>query len=241
MMRGRTGARSLRLSVAVGALAAFLAVAGLLTLRAAAAELRLRVVEAESGATTAYVDPETGRYVIAPPTGHVEAEYGQQRLQARRAEYDPEAGTLQLSGAVRLEDPGVKARAERVDADLRAERYRLEGQVWIERSRADGPADVLTAAQVTYRPGAGEALAQGNVRVEEGPRWFQAATARLWDGLGWLELTGQVTGDWGEWAVNQADRVQVELESGRVTLYGPAEILFQVAEPEPPQPVPPGP
>lgn len=204
------------------------------------AELRLRVVESESGATTAYVDPETGRYVLAPPTGHVEAEYGQRSLAARRAEYDRETGTLVLAGDVRLQEPGMVARAARLTADLTAEEYRLEGQARIERVREGRESSVLTAHRVIYRPGDGEVLASGGVRLEEGSRWFRAESARLWDGLALLDLSGNVAGDWREWAVERADRVQVELESGAVTLFGPAEILFQVADPAPEGPVAPG-
>lgn len=219
-----------------GLLALFLAAAVFTAPAAHGAELRLRVVESESGATTAYVDPETGLYVLAPPTGHVEAEYGQRSLAARRAEYDPQAGTLVLAGDVRLQEPGLVARAARLTADLTAEEYRLEGQARIERAREGGESSILTARRVIYRPGDGELLASGDVRVEEGSRWFQAETARLWDGLALLDLSGAVAGDWHEWAVERADRVQVELEGGAVTLFGPAEILFQVADRAPEAP-----
>lgn len=193
-----------------------------------AAELRLRVVEADPEATTGYVEAETGRYVMAPPTGYVEAEYGQRSLRARRAEYDPTENRLLLSGQVRLEEPGLTVEAERVEADLTEERYQLEGQVWLERIDSQGPASRLTAARVTYRPAQGEAWAEGDVRVEEGDRWFEAARARLWDGLGQAELAGEVAGQWGTGSVEAAERVTVVFASGEVTLFGPAELLFQV-------------
>lgn len=193
-----------------------------------AAELRLRVVEADSEATTAYVEAETGRYVLAPPSGYVEADYGQRSLRARRAEYDPEANRLLLSGEVRLEEPGLTVAAERVEADLAQESYRLEGRVRLERTPDEGAASLLTADQVVYRPAAGEAWAEGHVRVEDGDRWFQAERARLWDGLGQAELAGDVTGQWGTGAVERAERVTVVLDTGHVTLFGPAELLFQV-------------
>ncbi|HEY8530648.1 MAG TPA: hypothetical protein VIL08_00200 [Limnochorda sp.] len=195
-----------------------------------AAELRLRVVEADPEATTAYVEAGTGRYVLAPPSGYVEAEYGQRWLRARRAEYDPEANRLLLAGEVHLEEPGLVIVAERVEADLAQESYTLEGRVRLERTPEEGHASRLTADQVTYRPATGEAWAQGRVRVEEGDRWFEAERARLWDGLGHAELAGNVTGQWGTGAVEAAERVTVVLETGHVTLFGPAELLFQVGD-----------
>lgn len=215
---GRTG---LTLMVLVLALAT-LAPAG------DAAELRLRVVEADREATTAYLEAETGRYVMDPPSGYVEAQYGQQSLRAKRAEYDPAANRLVLSGQVRLEEPGLTVEAQWVEADLTQEWYRLKGQVRLERAREEGPASLLTADQVTYRPALGEAWAEGDVRVEEGDRWFQAERARLWDGLGQAELAGEVAGQWGTGSVEAAERVTVVLATGQVTLFGPAELLFQV-------------
>src|SRR5690606_4359043 len=98
-----------------------------------------------------------------PPTGQVVAEYGQRTLQARRAEYDPEANRLILAGQVRLEEPGLTVEADRLEADLGPERYHLEGRVRLERAGEDGRVSRLTAARLTYQALQGEAWAEGAV------------------------------------------------------------------------------
>lgn len=203
--------------------------------------LRISVVGAPPEAQTGRWDPQAGVWEFNPPPGaFVRIEWGPWEARGRSLRWYAGAQVAELSGEVSVRRPDLDASAARATVLVDARRAKLEGGARLVQYALDGEQRgrvlrTLTADVVELDDARQVAHATGSVRLEQPDPLFRANADQLdyAEGAGRLVLTARkgVSGQARGYRLDGAPRVEYDVRTGELWLYGPAAIQQVEGEP----------